>query len=183
MEENNMHAFRIYYAILPSLTISNVVAPGYRHVTGENTPKAIAERNRVQQNYITNLNNKNKFYIRLEESVKRDGFINPIFIQAGYCVDIYKKYLPEEHQKDLTKVLCCDRNGGSRLYIAQKLNLDIPCIISDFVGRFSNSGFLELYNETDIINTFNVKPKKIIINAHGVHVSEPVHVHLDKKDR
>jgi len=175
--------FKIYYAVLPSSQITNCVAPGYRHVTGENTPAGIAERLRVQNPYIKNLNQKNQFYIKLEESVLKDGFVNPILIQAGYCLLIYKKYLPEEHRKDISKALCCDRNGGSRLWVAQKHNLDIPCIISDFSEMFKNKGLEELYTDDDIRGKYGVNPKRIIINGHGVHVGQPVHIHLENENK
>lgn len=178
-----MRPFRIYYAVLPSKDITNCVAPGYRHVTGDNTPSGIAERNRAQANYITNLNHKNNFYKKLEESILKEGFVNPVLIQAGYCTQIYRKYLPEDHQRDIKKALCCDRNGGSRLWVGQKHNLDIPCIISDFCGRFANSGFEELHSQDDVMRKYGVRPKRIIINEHGVHVGQPVHIHLEKEHK
>lgn len=176
-------SFKIYYAVLPSTRITNCVAPGYRHVTGANTPEGVAKRNKAQADYITSLNKKNKFYIKLEESINRDGILNPVLIQAGYCTEIYRKYLPEEHQKDLSKCLCCDRNGGSRLFIAQKLGLDVPCIISDFSSMFKDSGFEELHTKEDIFRKFKVRPKNIIINQAGVHVGQPKQVHLEADNK
>ncbi|NJO64274.1 MAG: hypothetical protein HC836_40725 [Richelia sp. RM2_1_2] len=141
----------------------------------------LKKRLELQTQYIKRLNDKNKFYIKLEQSILKYGFDNPILIQAGFCTDIYKKYLPEDHQRDLTKSLCCDRHGGSRLYVAQKHNLDIPCIISDFVGRFVSSGYQEFNTQAELMTLFKVRPKRIIINEHGVHVCEPVHTHLEKE--
>ena len=176
-----MRKFKIYHAVLPSNRITNCVAPGYRHVTGDKTEAGENERRNAQNRYITSLNNKNQFYKRLEESVLKDGFINPVLVQAGYCQQIYRKYLPIEHQKDITQCLCCDRHGGSRLWVAQKHDLDIPCIISDFSGMFANAGFKELHEDKDMFPLFGVRPKRIIINEHGVHVGQPVHVHLEKE--
>lgn len=178
-----MRKFRIYYAILPSNDITNCIAPGYRHVTGDNTPEGIAKRKKAQEDYIKTLNQKNKFYIKLEESMLEDGIVNPILIQAGYCTKIYRKYLPIEHQQKIAKALCCDRNGGSRLFIAQQHNLAIPCIISDFSSRFVDDGFEELKDEQEIMRKYAAKPKRIIINDHGVHIGQPVHVHLSDDQR
>ena len=175
-----MRKFKIYYAILSSGGITNCVTPGYRHVTGDTTSAGIAERKNTEIKYVNTLNNKNKFYLKLEESILKHGYINPILVQAGYCTKVYRKYLPIEHQKDITKALCCDRNGGSRLYIAKKHNFDIPCIISDFVGMFTLAEFDELHTEKDIFKKYNVPPKRIIINEHGIHVGQPVHMHLEK---
>lgn len=171
--------FRIYYAVLPSSSITNCVAPGYRHVTGANTPEGVAKRNKAQTDYISNLNKKNSFYVKLEASIQKDGILNPILVQAGYCTEIYRKYLPESHQKDLSKALCCDRNGGSRLFIANKLKLDVPCIISDFAGRFKDVGFEELHDKEAVMRKYKVRPKQIIINQAGVHVGQPIQLHLE----
>ncbi|NJO64949.1 MAG: hypothetical protein HC836_44605 [Richelia sp. RM2_1_2] len=72
--DNSMNLFKIYYTILPSSTITNCVAPGYRHVTGENTPDAIKKRLELQTQYIKRLNDKNKFYIKLEQSILKIWF-------------------------------------------------------------------------------------------------------------
>lgn len=178
-----MRNFRIYFAILPSRDITNCIAPGFRHVPGDDSPESVAKRKKAQEDYINNLNIKNKFYIKLEESVRKDGFINPILIQSGYCTKIYRKYLPIEHQRNISKALCCDRNGGSRLFLAHQYDWDIPCIIADFTKRFIDSGFEELADERAIMQKYAAKPKRVIINQHGVHIGQPVHVHLSKDDR
>jgi len=175
---NHLDDYRIYYAVLPSSIITNGVNPGYRHVSGGMSPKQIAKREAVHQGYIDNLNRKNGFYRKLEQNILTHGIKNPILIQAGYCNEIYKKYLPAEAQADDTKILVCDRHGGSRLWVAKKHNMDIACIISDFVGRFENSGFEELFNVDQIIEKFVNKPDVIRINDRGVHAGALEHIHL-----
>ncbi len=174
-----MRDFRIYFAILPSKSITNCIAPGYRYVTGANTPEGKAKRKEAQKKYIDNLNKRKQFYTKLEKSILKDGILNPVLVQAGCCKELYQKYLPEEHQRDLTKALCCDRLGGSRLWVAQKHNMAVPCIISDFVGRFIESGFEELHNEEDIRSKLFTRSQRVIINDHGVYVREVRHLHLE----
>jgi hypothetical protein len=174
--------FKIYFGILPSNNITNCIAPGYRHVTGDKTLEGEQKRAEATTSYVNFLNQKkNKFYIKLEGSIKKEGIINPILVQAGYCTESYRKYLSIEHQQDLSKCLCCDRNGGSRLWIAQKLNIDVPCIIADYSNMFKDRNYEELTSVEEILNKYKVRPKNIIINEHGVHVREPVHIHLGNK--
>lgn len=60
-----------------------------------------------------------QFYTRLEESVKREGFRNPVM-----C---YEK--PGERTFPY---------GGSRVYMAHKLQVPVPAIISDWTGAFKH---------------------------------------------
>jgi len=60
-----------------------------------------------------------QFYTRLEESVKREGFRNPVM-----C---YEK--PGERTFPY---------GGSRVYMAHKLQIPVPAIVSDWTGAFQH---------------------------------------------
>lgn len=60
-----------------------------------------------------------QFYTRLEESVRREGFRNPI------CM--YEK--PGERTFPY---------GGSRVYMAHKLQIPVPAIVTDWAGSFPN---------------------------------------------
>lgn len=175
---NHLDDYKIYYTVLPSSMITNGVNPGYRHITGGMSPKEIAKREAHHLGYIANLNRKNGFYDKLESSILLSGIQNPIVIQAGFCSKIYQKYLPADAQTDHTKILVCDRHGGSRLWVAKKHNMDIPCIISDFVGRFKDSNFEELFTIEEIKEKYVNKPDRITINAQGVHAGALEHIHL-----
>lgn len=65
-----------------------------------------------------------KFYTLLEESVARDGFRNPIMV--------YEK--PRERTIPY---------GASRAYIAHKLQIPVPAIVTDWVGTFRHWERLE----------------------------------------
>lgn len=80
---------------------------------------------------------KHKFFSELESSILEKGFINPILVNAGYCPKLWHRKLPAEMKADPSKILVCCKWGGSRLYIAQKHNLSVPCLISDFINRFN----------------------------------------------
>lgn len=177
-----LNLYRVYFGILPSSKIINCVAPGFRHVTGGTEPKQIELRMKAQEGYIKQLNKREEFYIKLEKSVRRYGIQNPIVVQAGFCIKIYQKYLPPEMREDHSKILCCDRKGGSRLWTAQQLGPDfaVPCIISDFSGMFEHSGFKEILEEKEVDDYFKNSPKEIIFNDTGVNIGTLPHTHLDE---
>ncbi|NJO61612.1 MAG: hypothetical protein HC836_26200 [Richelia sp. RM2_1_2] len=105
--------YKVKYKILPSTSICNAL-----------------EQNSAE------INRKKIFYDELEKSILEQGFINPIMVNAGFCPTISKRYLPKHMVENKNEILVCCKWGGSRLYIAQKHQLDIPCLISDFIGKF-----------------------------------------------
>lgn len=105
--------YKVRFKVLPSNIICNALVP--------NEHELIRKKN---------------FYTNLEKSILEKGFINPIMINAGFCPWISQRYLPKKMAQDSNKILVCCKWGGSRLWVAQKHNFDIPCIISDFIGMF-----------------------------------------------
>ncbi len=163
------------YAVLDSNIIFNQCGP---HSAGPRgwDEKSIAARNAASTKWIATMNRKNGFYDKLEQSVLREGFRNPILVIAGWCRENKLSTLPLEMQEDPKKILWCGSNGGSRLWVAQKHNLSVPCIISDFVDRFPNEKLLE--NEEDILVYYKDKPDRITINMYGVAAKNVPQVHL-----
>jgi hypothetical protein len=107
---------------------------------------------------IERLNEKNNFYNNLEESVLREGFKNPILVNYHKCDPIMLKSLPKTIQNTPKRFVVCDFLGGSRLYIAQKHNMDIPCIVSDWKGDFPGE---RCVHPRDIQSKFNDTVKVI----------------------
>ena len=60
-----------------------------------------------------------QFYSRLEESVLKEGFRNPVMV--------YEK--PDERTFPY---------GGTRVWMAQKLKMPVPAIVSDWTGAFKD---------------------------------------------
>lgn len=108
---------------------------------------------------IKRLNEQNGFFIKLEKSILREGFRNPIVIAA---------------KKDSIKCIY----GGSRLMLAQKHNLKIPCIISDYDNVFPNAKILRDVNEARTY--FLDNPQKILMKPNGIRVSVLKHYHLEE---
>lgn len=132
------------------------------------SPGAIETRKANAQNVIFQRNKRDNFYTLLESSILKDGFRNPILVCAGWCPPKKHQKLPPPMKNNKSKILICDRHGGSRLYIAQKHNMEIPCIISDFCNQYKDYPLCK--NQNDILAYFRDKPDRIVINVHGVHV-------------
>ena len=111
---------------------------------------------------------KSEFYKRLESSILTNGFRNPILVCAGYCPNVYQRNMPKFMKDDPNKILSCVKLGGSRLYIAQKHNLIIPCIVSDFKDICKG---LQEYTNNELYQFFKDKPDWIIFGNHGVSTS------------
>ena len=150
------YKYKIRYGILPSKIIYNHAVPPQKH--------------------IDLINRQNNFYIKLEKSILKEGFINPILVTAGYVAFANYK-LPIEMQKDMTKALACNANGGSRLWIAQKHNMDIPCLISDFADCFLE--FSAISEIPEIIKYYKYPPQEIGMNDDGLWIRNLPHIHLE----
>lgn len=115
------------------------------------------------------------FYSRLERSIMQEGFRNPILVSAGFCPPNLKCRLPTSMEQNDT-VLACYRLGGSRLFMAQKHDLRIPCIVSDFIGRFADCELLT--TSDDIASKFKDKPAWITFQPDGVYMDMLDHYHM-----
>lgn len=149
--------FRIHYGILNGDAIFNACGP----------PDAA---------YIDRLNQRDGFYDKLTASVAREGFRNPILVTSGRqgLPDLNPARLPPEIHPET--IVCCDRNGGSRLWVANRLRLPIPCLISDWVGTFRH--LEELLSREAVLAKFRDPPEGLLVNRHGLHVLNLPQVHL-----
>jgi len=159
-------SYSVKYVVLPSNIIFNLYGPQSFGPVGW-TDSIIKQKEAAAEARVKLKNKESNFYNNLEKSILEEGFRNPILISVGWVVHNNIKKLPINMQEDHSKIICCDRLGGSRLWVAQKHKMDIPCIASDFVG--SIEGEL-LTTEDDINGKFIDKPKIIIRNEHGVYL-------------
>jgi len=83
-------------------------------------------------------------FSKLEKSMLRDGFHHPISVVSGKPRDKYLTsakemiHFPPELQADIHNVVYSHTFGGSRLSIAQKHNLKVPCVVHDFENLFED---------------------------------------------
>lgn len=160
-EDEKSWAYTTCYFILPSNLIFNECKPGIN-----------------AQNYVDRLNKNNGFYDKLEESILKEGIRNPILVWAGWYPTSKITKLPIEMQEDSTKILVCYDSGGSRLSIAQKHNMNIPCIIADFINRFPEGKILK--TEQEIFSCYKDWPTTVEFKSHGVHITNLPQTHMEE---
>jgi len=165
-----------YISEMDPYLIYNQCGPGSAGPVGWDE-ETIKKREVAAERYITAMNKKQGFYKKIEASVLKIGFRNPILIRCGWCPPKIICRLPPKMQKNLNKILVCDSNGGSRLWVAQNHNMKIPCIVQDYTGRFDNEELIPPHTE-DILNYFTDKPKKVAINAQGIGVHDLPQIHM-----
>lgn len=131
----------VRYAVLSPDRIFNLTAPRY---LPEISLKWLGRyhwhhykydpvRDIIEAHYIRRFNEVSGHYERLLESVARDGFRNPIMVSAGRLERRKVAELPHAlRQRDA--LLVSEYLGGSRLWAAQQLGVDVPCIVNDYAG-------------------------------------------------
>lgn len=154
--------YNLKYTILDSKKIYNYCGPGYgRHYLPEKERSVLVERQ------VKSRNDRDGFFKKLEASILKDGFRNPITVNAGYIHPTCWRNLPPHITKSgLENFLVCVEWGGSRLYIAQKHNMTVPCLIVDYSGMFSNLPTIKTAKE--ISELYQDPPKKILLKPEGI---------------
>ena len=168
-------AYKIRFAIVDPNTIFNMCGPDHAGPR-QWDEEGLAERRKFAQIYIDKLNKENEFFIKLERSVLKDGFKNPILVNAGFVMPRKFDMLPPYMQDNPKEILFCHNNGGSRLWIATELNIKIPCIVSDFIGRFENER--EITTKEEYLSCYNNPPRHVSFQDHGITVKGLPLIHL-----
>jgi hypothetical protein len=149
----------VRYAVLDSALIYNYI------MSQPSIPK-----------HIDLINKTNGHFIKIEKHVLENGIRNPIIVNCGWCTTAHLYKLPTEYQKDQTDLIICEVLGGSRLWVAQRNNLEVPCFINDAIGRFKHCPLIE--DAKTALTYFKDKPKRIMMGGHGISVAGSNHVHL-----
>jgi len=93
-------------------------------------------------------------FSKLEKSMLRDGFHHPISAVTGRPLDMYltsnkeMNNFPPELQADIQNAIYSHTFGGSRLTIAQKHNIMVPCAVHDFENLFEDGEEITTKNYT-----------------------------------
>ena len=124
-------------------------------------------RDSIQKEYMHQLNQYCSHYIDLEKNILKNGFIDPIIVSYPYPRQkLNTKYLPPE-LRDKHLFVLDSFWGASRLWVAQKHNLAIPCIVNDETD--SVTGRI-LKDTNDIKAIFTKKPDHIYFKNEAIHV-------------
>lgn len=157
---------------------------GYNTLWADWSPKGRACRELVMKEFEEELDKICGHYSRLEESILKEGIRNPLIVTCGLPLWRNIKHLPPEMMtKSQEQLLLLEGGtGGSRLWIAQKYNLEVPCIINDQTRHYrlnpliSNTQDAKAYYKDDI--SLKLTPR------HGLHevgtLNKPS-VHLEEK--
>ena len=152
--------YTIHYGVLPSRKIYNFVGPDsiddYNLSFEE---KFIKHKN--SQKYI---DEKINFYNNLNNDIINNKILNPILVNCGKINPYMQICLPKKVLQ--TNFIICNYLGGSRLYITQKHNMEIPCIISDFTEKFNH--YEKLITTNQIKEKFTDKNFNIFYLNYGL---------------
>ena len=162
-----MDKYIVRYSVLDATSVFNYIGPD---VLGT----AINHKLRLDNNKIQERNKRDNFYNNLEKSILEEGFRNPIIVSAGWTSGGIYRNLPKEIQdKGMRNLVICHQLGGSRLYIAQKHRLQIPCIIKDYSNVFRDLPVLD--NEESIRILYKDQPTNVICTGEYLRIEWPGH--------
>jgi len=117
-------------------------------------PHLIFNYNAPTKEIIETHNARNGFYAQLEASILKDGIRNPILVVSD------------------NSGLYCKDSGCSRLWIAQKNNIDIPCLIADVNNRFSDKRLLN--TEEEVLKFYADEPLYVKFASNRIIVSKKI---------
>jgi hypothetical protein len=142
-EIKNMNQYAVRYVMLPAREIFGMVGRsggGYNSIWTDWSDPGREKREKIMAEYEAALDDLCGHYRKLEESVLAEGFRNPVVITCGYPKKRKIENLPPEmRSRRPEELLLLESNvGGSRLHVAQKHDLSIPCIVNDWTGRFAD---------------------------------------------
>ena len=148
----------IRYGILDSSQLSDSVLvvgnPNYGAPIGGHGSRPVTPDSTL----YWKLEHQSKFFTKLEESILKEGIRNPIFCQS------------------IEEGTFC-RYGATRLWVAKKKGLEIPCIIADYVNRWDE--LKELKTQAAVLSKYHEKPATIVINPTEMRIEGCNHYHLN----
>lgn len=168
---NKTNPYKVKLVQIESRRIYNMVGP-YSIDHFEIDKKIREAQDYKGKRQIDKRNSKDLFFEKLEASVLTEGLRNPVLVIAGWLHPGRAKYVPEEVRADPKKLLICNFIGGSRLHVAQKNDLTIPCMVSDFTNMFPDEEHLESLSA--IKKCFPDPPKIVAFETWGLRTSVPL---------
>lgn len=179
----------VRYAVLPPDRIFNLTSPRYlpeisRQWQGRyhwHHYRYEPLRDLIETHYINRFNEVSGHYERLLESVRKDGFRNPIMVSAGRLERRRQSELPPalRQREDL---LVSEYLGGSRLWAAQQLGVDVPCVVNDYADVLPDADVLP--NARAVLAKFKDAPGFVEMPRKGpVTLNNLPFMHLPEAER
>lgn len=178
----------VRFAVLPAERVFNLCSPRYlpeitKHWPGKRPwwdAHYNAVRDLMERMYVDKFNGASRHYERLQQSVAAQGFRNPIMVSAGGLQHRRQSELPPGLWGRDDNIVC-EYLGGSRLWVAQRLGLDIPCIVNDANGVVPDGEVLD--SCADIACKFVDLPARVRLDERGAYVNDLPYTHLPESER
>jgi hypothetical protein len=142
----------------------------------------VSIRKKIQELYIKFFDKETNHFSNLEKSLLKDGFHAPVNTITGVPRSMFlnetfpKITLPPKLQGNPNAALCTHTFGGSRVILAKKHNMDIPCFVYDFTDAFPQEKELNTIQQirTKFPNSYQVSnPTSQIVVRAIVHTHQP----------
>lgn len=165
---DNPKQCQVRYVQLPARQIFGMVGRcggGYNTLWEDWSDEGRKKRQLIMEEYEQELNKICGHYSKLEQSILAEGIRNPVVVTCGYPKKRMLKHLPPEMLAlpESELLLLEGTTGGSRLHIAQKLNLTIPCLVNDWTGRFDKEIKIASPDQARVF--YKDQPSSIEINS------------------
>lgn len=133
-----IRGLNVYFAMLPAGRIFGSVGRsggGYNTIWSDWSDEGRRRRELIMREYEQAMDALCGHYSRLEKSVLEEGIRNPIIVTRGPPRRRTWEHIPPEWRSLPPQDLYIMETtvGGSRLWVAQKHNMMIPCLINDWV--------------------------------------------------
>lgn len=144
--------------------------------------ETIQLRKTIAEVWVEEFDNITKHFSQLEESIKENGILSPISLVSGPMRDQYLKStknsldgVPPELRIEPAQILYNQPFGGSRIMIAQKLNIkNIPCVVHDFSDLFPEA---EEVTRKNYSKWFDIKQYSFVNSPPYIRLMK--HSHID----
>ena len=141
--EDLMERCTVHHCLLSAQSIFGSVGRsggGYNTVWRDWTPEGRQRRELIMAEYEQAMDRLCGHYAKLEASMLQEGMRNPIIVTCGAPRRRKSEEIPPEvrNRSPRDMLIMETLTGGSRLWVAQKHNMAIPCLINDWTGRFAN---------------------------------------------
>lgn len=179
---------KIRYAVIedPNTIFGSVgrCGGGYCTVWEDWSDLGRASRENIMREFEKGMNKICGHYDNLEKSILEKGMLNPMIITCGTPLVRRRSHLPPEMRELPAEELLIAEGitGGSRLWLAQKHNIPMPCIINDTTNRFDDSPLITSIQ--DATKYFSSPPMDLKISSGRIHETTKTIVkaeHLDEK--
>ena len=158
---------RVIFDIVDSNRIFGMVGRcggGHNTVWADWTNNGKLNRSKIIQEFEIGMDKICGHYEKLEASIMDHGMRDPLLVTCGWPIRRQHFHMPPEIAKlpPPTRLLLEGMTGGSRLWVAQKNKMKVPCIINDFTGKW-NTGTV-LSSKQEVISYFGDEPLALTFN-------------------